>query len=518
MTNQGGKLLIFLILTAIAPWLRADDKMILSDSLPDNWVYIPDNVQEIPGGKDDLWWQQFSDPLLDSLISLGIERNYDLRMAMRRMEIARAAMKQAKSGYYPTVTASAGWTADHASGAISRGTPAGVRTESYFNAGLNASWEIDIFGRISAGVKAKKAQYNASRAEYAGAMVSMASQIASTYFTLRSQQRLLQVAEAHAESQMKMVKIAQARYEATLASKLDVAQAWQTYYSTVASIPSLRNSIVSSINALGVLVGEFPPEAAALLAQPGPLPNWKVELPQTLPADLLRRRPDILQAEMEIAQYAAEAGVAKKEFLPTLTIEGAIGTSSRDITNLFGKHSYTWSVSPTLSWTVFDGFSRKYQLQAAREQVENAISNYNLTVMNAVSETNNALNAYGEGLNHIAAVEQLCAQNEEALRLSVERYKNSLSPMTDVVNALLSALSGESELVQAREAALQDLVTIYEALGGGIAKGDPHASGEKVQQFIKKINENYGNAPSTVITGNDDLIFPSGKTIKSKRN
>lgn len=447
--------------------VRADVKL-TSDSMPAAWSYEPENIQEIPGGNDDHWWRRFSDPLLDSLITMGVERNYDLRVAYRRQQVARAAMNQARSGWYPTVGLSAGWTADKPSGAISRGEPAGVPSESYFSAGLNASWEIDIFGKVASGVKAKKAQYQATRAEYAGSMVSLTAQIASTYFTLRSQQRLLQVARAHCESQMKIVKIAQARFEATLASKLDVAEAWQTYYSTAATIPQLESSIQASINALGILVGEFPPEAARMLATPGALPNWTGGVEIGIPADLLRRRPDIVEAEMNLAAAAASVGVAKKDFLPSLTIEGNIGTSARNIGNLFSEHSFTWSVAPTLSWTLFDGLSRKYQLVEAREQLESAIDSYNLAVMNAVGETQNALTSYEASLRHIAIVEQLCVQNEEALRLSVDRYKNSLSPMTDVVNAQMNALAGESELVQAQASALTAMVSLYEALGGGI--------------------------------------------------
>lgn len=452
----------------ISPAKAGGGEPLSSDSLPRAWSYLPERVQEIPGGEDDKWWRQFSDPLLDSLVTLGVERNYDLSLARRRQEIARAAMNQSRSAWFPTIGLSAGWNAARESGATGRGATASLQSESYFNAGLSASWEIDIFGKIAAGVKAKKAQYNASRAEYAGAMVSMTAQIASTYFTLRSQQRLLQVAKAHCESQMKIVNMARARFEATLASKLDVAEALQTYYSTAASIPMLENSIETSINALGILVGEFPPEAARMLADPGPLPNWVVGVDAGVPADLLRRRPDIVEAEMQLAAAAAQVGVAKKDFLPTLTIEGSVGTSARRLDNMFTGRSFTWSVAPTLSWTLFDGMARKYQLVSAREEMQSAIDSYNLAVLNAVGETQNALSTYNASLRHIDAIQQLCVQNEEALRLSVERYKNSLSPMTNVVDAQLNALSGESQLVQAQASALNALVSLYEALGGGV--------------------------------------------------
>lgn len=452
------------------------DTPVAADSLPSSWTYLPEKYMEVPGGEADIWWKRFSDPLLDSLINMGIERNYDIAMARRRQEIARAVMNQTRSAWYPQLSLSAGWQMMRESGATSRATPATIPTQSYFNAGISASWEIDLFGKIASGVKARKAAYNASRAEYTGTMVSMAAQIASTYFTLRSYQRLLQIAKVHCERQLSIVRIAEARFEATLASKLDVAEAKQTYYSTLATIPQLESSIATTINSLGILVGNFPPEAKMLLEQPAPLPNWKVAVETGVPADLLRRRPDIIEAEMNLAEAAAEVGIAKKDFLPTLTIEGNVGTSARRLGDTFTGPSLSWSVVPTLSWTIFDGFSRKYQLIQARETMQNAIDNYNLTVLNAVGETENSFTTYDSALRHIEIIEQLCAQNEEALRLSIERYKDSLSPMSDVVNAQMNALSGESSLIQAQETALNALVSLYEALGGGIYL-DPSAYG-----------------------------------------
>lgn len=439
-----------------------------ADSLPQAWTWQTDRVQEIPGGPDDVWWQQFSDPVLNKLIDLGIERNYDLRIAARRAEIARTQMNRTKSVWYPTIAASFGWQHTQPSGATSKGEPVNMPGEQYFNAGLSATWEIDLFGKIYSDVKAGRESYRASRAEYAGAMVSMTAQIASTYFTLREQQRLLQVAQAHCENQMQIVKIAEARFECTLASKLDVAQAWQTYYSTSASIPTLESSIRSTMNTLGVLIGAYPSEIQAIVGEGGPLPNCNIGLPASVPADLLRRRPDIVAAERQVAAAAASVGVARKDFLPTLAIQGSVGTASREIGHLFGDHSLTWSVAPTLTWTLFDGFARKYSLNVAREQLQSEIDSYNLAVMTAVGETDTALNAYNAHLRHIEAIQKLCVENEEALNIAVKRYKDSLSPMTDVVNAQLNALSGQSELVQAQADALNALVSVYEALGGGI--------------------------------------------------
>lgn len=439
-----------------------------ADSMPVVWTYVPENLQHIPGGPTDRWWRAFSDPTLDTLIVMGVRNNYDLKMAARRREMARAAMHQAKAAWYPTVEVHTGWVKNRPSGATEGSRPMAAPGVSYFQAGLTASWEIDIFGKIASQVSAERNSYRASRADFAAAMVSTSAQIASTYFTLREQQRLLQVAKAHSDSQMEIVKKAQARFDAMIASKLDVAQAWQTFYSTTAQIPVLEASIRQSMTALGILTGMWPREAEALLGQPAPLPNWTPLLPAGIPADLLRRRPDVVASEMQLAAAAARVGVAKKDFLPTLTLEGSAGTEAHRAGDLFGRHSFYWQVTPTLSWTMFSGFARKYNLVSAREAMQEAIDSYNLTVMNAVGEADNAFNSYAAALRHIDVVQKLCVQNQEALTLAVDRYKNSLSPMTDVVDAQINALSGESELVQSQASALLALVQIYEALGGGV--------------------------------------------------
>ncbi len=185
------------------------------------------------------------------------------------------------------------------------------------------------------------------------------------------------------------------------------------------------------------------------------------------PAGLLRRRPDIAQAELELAQSAAEIGIAKKDFLPTLAIEGAVGTSAHNLKDLFKNNSYTYSIAPTLSWTLFDGLSRKYALATAREQMQAAIDNYNLVVANAFQETDNALAGYHFAIIYLENVERILTADTEALKLAMDRYKNSLSPMLDVVTAQLNTLTTEQEQIAARGQALTSLINLYEALGGG---------------------------------------------------
>ncbi len=229
----------------------------------------------------------------------------------------------------------------------------------------------------------------------------------------------------------------------------------------------LENSIHTTINALAVLTGESHDSILHILSTGKHLPDPVQIVEAGVPMDLLRRRPDIAKAEMELAAYAAEIGIAKKDFLPTLTLEGEIGTSAHNAKNLFSHNSFTYSITPTLSWTLFDGLARKYALASAKETFKAGIDNYNLTVMTAVEEADNALSTYFHALRHVDAIREVITQNNESLRLAIDRYKNSLSPMNDVVTAQLNSLAAESDLISAQGAALSALISLYEALGGG---------------------------------------------------
>lgn len=436
----------------------------LNDTLPSRWVYNEHFDQTIP--TDDGWWKKFNDPLLDSLISIGVNNNYNVLMAARRMEMARLTMLKARSAYFPAFNLDAGWTKARNSGAVS--SPVMPATdESYFSAGINMSWQIDIFGKITSGVKAKKAAWEASRAEYAGAMVSLCGEIATAYFQLRVLQAQETVANEHLLSQEKVVKITEARFECGLASLLDVSQARTVYHSTKATLPALTSGINTSLNAIAVLLAVTPDYARQLLSKPRPLPSYLQMVATGIPMDLLRRRPDIVSAEKELAAYAAELGIAKKDFLPTLTLDGSIGTSAHNIGDLFSKESFTYSIAPTLSWTIFDGMERKYNVAVAQENMQLGIENYNLTVLNALQEVDNAMVNYVQTVNQISELNMVVEESQSSLDLSLDLYKKGLSSFTNVVDAQLNYLTYTNGVIVAQGNALKDLVNLYEALGGG---------------------------------------------------
>ncbi len=433
------------------------------DSLPAAWSYESPLFTSLPS--DDRWWTGFDDPILSSLIARGENNSLDLSATLHRIEAARRNWQLASSAYFPTIGLSAGWTKNRSAGDLS--IPAGrSMTTDYFSLGLSFSWEIDVFGRVREQAKLGKADFNATRAEYEAAMVSLAANIAKAYVNLRLAQECIEVAKRQIASQEKIKAITEARFETGLASKLDVAQSLTVLYSTQASLPALENEARSAINSLALLIGVTPAEIEPELKTPGYLPNPFRTVNIGVPADLLRRRPDIRRAEYELAGFAAQAGIAKKDFLPTLSLQGSIGTSAHNAKDLFTKESFTYSIAPSLSWTVFEGMARNRRAAMAKENMLAGIDSYNLAVLTAVTETETALSGYEANLRRIALVQKVCKESEESFTLAVDRYKRGLSAFTDVMNAQISMLDNETSLLQTRAAALNSLISVYAAVAG----------------------------------------------------
>ena len=436
----------------------------LYDSIPGSWQMTPEASQTLP--TDDNWWHTFYDPMLDRLISKAVTNNYNVAAAVKRIEMAKKSIYEARAAYFPTISLSGGWQKEQNSGVVD--SPYGPTSRSSsFSLGADMNWEIDVFGRVKANADAKKAAYSASRADYDAVIVSLCAKVATAYMQLRVAQKQLSVNRAHISSQEKVVKITEARFEAELADMLDVTQAKIVLFNTQSTLPGIQAKIKTLINTISILVGEYPGELANELSVENKLPGYHIALDTGVPTDLLRRRPDIMQAEMTLGEYAAQIGIAKKDFLPTLSMTGSLGTQAHSAGDLFTGRSFTYSIAPQLSWTLFDGFARNYRAAEAKLQFEAAIDTYNLTVMNAVGEVDNALHNYDATLEGIELQQKVVEQSEKSLMLAINLYKTGLTAFSNVVDGQMNWLTSQNQLVELEGEALTDLITIYQALGGG---------------------------------------------------
>lgn len=419
-----------------------------------------------PEADNIAWWRTFGDPMLDSLISLAEQGNYNVAMAAKRIEISRAQVRSAQAAYYPQLGLNLGWTRERSSGRLA-GSTGNAAVAQYSSGNVTMNWEIDVFGKITAQVKKGKAQVNVSRAEFGAVMVALEAEVATNYLQLLVYKKQLEVARSHSENQAQIVNITEIRHKTGLASRLDVEQARTLYYSTTAQIPLLESSIEASYNAIAVLLGLTRVELPENLYNERELPGHYQLVAMGAPLDILRRRPDIIEAENNIEVAAASLGIAKRDYLPSLSIEASVGTQAHRFGDLFTGPSFTYTVAPTLSWTIFSGFGRNAAMAEAKQNLELQIDNYNLTVLTAVEEVRNALCKYTATLKYIDAIKEVVHSSQESVNLSLDLYKQGLSNFTNVVDAQLNLLSYQNTLISARGDALTALVDLYKALGGG---------------------------------------------------
>lgn len=454
-TRTFSRIIVVLLLFFSNIYGYGEDNKLLQKPLPQEWEYSSDFSQTLPN--EDNWWSNFNDKCLDSLINIAITNNYNLQIAMKRIALAKSAIKIAQSGYYPNIFMNASWTKERSSGT----------TDDYFDLGLNFNWQIDLFGQITSQAKVKKSLWQASKSQYNGVMITLCANVATAYINLRTSQTQYIVANTHLKSQKQILEMTEARYKSGLASMLDVSQAKTVYLSTLASIKPLTSSIETQLNSIAILLGVYPNELPQGVNMFTELPEIYALVPVGIPADLLRRRPDIKEAEYTVASYAAAIGIAKKDFLPTLSLNGGIGFKSTKIGELFDKNSFNYSVSPTLTWTLFDGLSRKYHLIEAKEEYMIGIDNYNNTVMTAVKEVQNAMISYKYNLQESNDLELVTAEALNSLKLSVDLYKRGLSDFTNVLTSQQSYLQYNNSLITTKGKTLLSLISIYQALGGG---------------------------------------------------
>lgn len=455
---------IFLLASGISETFAATQpEELLRDSMPASWTITRTHYQTLP--TDDKWWRRFDDPQLASLISRAVDNNFNLLAATKRIESARQLWRSTRSAYFPTLSLGAAWQSAQQSGMTSSPARSPVR-EDYFSLGISMNWELDIFGKITAAAKADKAAYEASEAEYDAVMVSLCSNLATAYFDLRAAQAQLLLNLEDIKAQEGLLKLAETRYECGLVPQVDVIQARVAIQSTQASLPSIKNRISSDINTIALLCGVYPSSLSGL-AESKPLPDSPPAGDLGVPADILRRRPDIVQAEKDVARLAALAGVAKKDFLPTLSIAGSIGTSAHSASDLFRSDSFTWQIQPSLTWTIFDGLAREAKIAGAKADLEAGVDRYNLTVMTAVREAENAISSLEAAQNTTVLMDASLKNYRKVYELQLDRYRQGLVDFTDLISARLDCLHAASQLVESRTAELSSLVTLYTALGGG---------------------------------------------------
>ncbi|MGA2332961.1 MAG: efflux transporter outer membrane subunit [Syntrophales bacterium] len=438
-------------------------------AVPGEWVGVektPTAHQSVATAQPaDLtqWWRQFNDPLLTSLVEEAIKTNLDLQIAEARLRQARAARGVAVAGLWPSVTASGGYQRIHSAAT----TPDNVNQQDLYQAGLDAVWELDIFGGQRRSVESADANIQAAIESIRDVQVSVTAEVALNYMQLRGYQREIAIAQNNLKAQKHTAEITHKLLNVGFASALDAANADSNVATTESQIPVFESAAQQSIYALSVLLARLPAELLKQLSPMGNLPSVPTQVPAGLPSDMLRRRPDIRASEALLHASTAQIGVAIADFFPTFSLTGTMNWNSNLLRTWWTDASRSYSFGPAVTWPIFQGgaiASNVHLQEALRDQ---AFITYQKTVLAAFQDVENALIAFAKEQQHRKALTDAVAANRKAVDLSLQLYTEGQIDFLNVLNAQRSLYASEDALVQSERSIATDLIALYKALGGG---------------------------------------------------
>ncbi|VVP84609.1 Cation efflux system protein CusC [Pseudomonas fluorescens] len=428
------------------------------------------------------WWQIFADPTLNQLIAEADANNSSLRIAGLRVMEARAQLGIAQSGRYPQLQqlgADSIYVDRHQSGGINP-------VDSQFwqhSAAFDVGWELDFWGRFSRAIEAADASYFAAEANYEDVLVLLRAQVADTYFSLRTTQARLRVAEANAEQQKRNYEITEKLFNSGQTAELDLQQAKTQYLGTLSSIPGLEDQLVRLRNGLTVLIGRAPGALPMVVENTGLIPLVDRAVLQDVPASLLLRRPDVRAAELNVAAQSALIGVAESDFYPSLTLLGSIVWSSDTLSGT--SRSLDLVGGPSLRWNVFDHgrISNNVRVQDAR--LQQLIEVYRDKVRQAAREADDAASGLTRSLQRERILREAEGAAKRSLVLASALYREGYSDFQRVLDAQRALLDVQDSYLLSRGDAVSNAIALYKALGGGWysaqARVDP-ATREQMQQ------------------------------------
>jgi outer membrane protein, multidrug efflux system len=425
------------------------------------------------------WWRRLGDDLLADLIEQALVSSPDVRLAQERLRQARAHATAAGAAWYPslsgTASASRSGSTVGLSGAISTpaaGAPTGVSlVGTQLQAGFDASWELDVFGRTRRSVQAAVADRQASEEGLKSAQVTLTAEVARNYYQLRALQRRLQIARDNLASQTETVALADYRAQAGLVSVQDVEQARANQLQTRAQLPTLETDLAAAEYRLDVLLGKAPGTLHARLAGGGAaaLPDAPSSVAVAIPANTLRQRPDIRAAERTLAAETARVGLATAALYPSFTLSGTVGFDALSGTASGGVYSLLAGITAPL----FDGGKLRAQRDEQDAVCGQALVTYRKTILTALEEVENALLALAVNRERVAALAAAVAAARSAAQLARQRYTAGLIDFQSVLDTDRTVLSLEDNLATSRGDGVIDLVTLYKALGGGWSSAEP---------------------------------------------
>src|SRR6266511_3966263 len=420
------------------------------------------------------WWTSFNDALLNSLVERAVKSNLDLRIAEARIREARASRAVTASGLWPTLDVSGSYSRNRSSeNALMFPSQCGVGGSGWkldrdlYDAAIDASWEIDVFGGVRRGVEAADATIEASQYSRRDVLVTLLGDVAKNYIDLRGFQRRLAVARANLKAQQDTSELTRIRFQAGLTSDLEVAQAEAQANTTAAQIPTLDASTKQAAYSLDLLLGLAPGALWNELSNETAIPVLPPEVLVGLPSDLLRRRPDIRFAERQLAASTAQIISAMAALFPNFSLTGVAGLQSISASDWFTGRSRYWSVGPTISWPIFDAGRIRANIEIRNAQQEQALNQYEKAMLAAFGDVEKSLVSYSREQVRQRSLAEAVASNRRAVEMANELYVRGLNDFLNVLDTQRSLYAAENDLAQSEATMAANLVALYKALGGG---------------------------------------------------
>lgn len=430
---------------------------------PARFTYAPKDAADVANSR---WWQQFGDPVLDALIAEALAHNQNVKVAAGNVEAAAGILTQTRSAAFPQVgyDASAGRTRSSEAGVAPELAARIPNPQGAYQALLQASWEIDLWGRIRRLSEAARANLLATDEARKGVILTLVAGVATNYLTLRGLDQQLVVAKQTLAAYGESLQLFKLQFQYGQISQMNVAQVQSQYETAATQIPQIEAQIAQTELALGVLLGR----------NPGPIPRgrsiYELALPAVpagLPSQLLTRRPDLVQAENELIAANAQIGAARALYFPTISLTGGGGTASASLADLFHGPARVWSYAGALAGPIFTFGAVSGQVAQAEGAREAAVANYRYAIQNAFAEVDTSLLANQKVQEQLAAQQRLVDALKDYARLAHLQYDGGYTSYTTVLQAEQQLFPAELALAAVRASTFSSSVAIYKAMGGG---------------------------------------------------
>jgi NodT family efflux transporter outer membrane factor (OMF) lipoprotein len=423
------------------------------------------------------WWTIFDDTILNDLIQAAYLQNLPLRIAGVRIMEARARLGIAVGNRYPQLQqVGAGYTRANLSENAAN-TAGADHAYGEYDVGFDAAWELDFWGKFRRGVESSAASLEASVADYDDALVSLTAEVARTYVVIRTLEERLAIARENVKIQERSLKIAQVRFEGGVVTELDVQQAKALLRDTQALIPRLESDLRQAKNGLAILLGALPGDVDGMLAASKPIPTPPVEVAVGIPAELLRRRPDIRFAEFQVAAQSARIGIAKADLYPHFSLLGSVGlrtgdsasalTRGNDIGDLFKAKSIEYFAGPTLRWDILNYGRIKNRVRVEDARLQELVVNYQNTVLRSARETEDAMVAFVRSEEESVFLSESVVASKRSVDLALIQYREGLVDYQRVLDTQRSLTQQQDFLTATKGSVTLNLIAVYKALGGG---------------------------------------------------